>query len=160
MPQASEGQGPSCLELLIKSTGLSWEVSGGNFEPDHPGQLATDGDEDTYLSAIPAGGSVTVTCRFKKIYGVKQISAVLPSSAILGINLALYKGPSQVIAFSPLDKARQSQKTHTATNGDQIRFTFHETIKLAEIRIYVGNKPSYSGKNFIFCRKREFLFST
>ena len=91
---------------------------------------------------------MTVTCRFKRIYGVKQISTVLPSNAVFGTNLALYKGPSQVMAFSPLDMAVQSQKTHTATSGDQIRFTFHETIKLAEIRIYVRNKLSYSGKIF------------
>ena len=80
---------------------------------------------------------------------MKQISTVLPSSAVFGTNLALYKGPSQVMAFTALQSySLQTQKTHSTASGDRFKFTFLDTIKLAEISIYVENGAAYSGKNF------------
>ena len=127
-------------------------VSGGNFESGHPGELATDGDEDTYLSAIPAAGdSVTLTCRFKRIYGVKHIRTLLPSSAIFGVGMELYSGNTQVMTFLSLDRhSIQTQSPHTTAYGDQILFTLKfNKIKLADIEIYVENQSSYSGKKIL-----------
>ena len=121
-------------------------MSGGHFVSGHPGELAADGDENTYLETAEQGTRVTVICRFKRSYKVKLVTTQLKADSLTGINMALYRDSSQVVAFSALDKfTPQAHPLHTALTGNQIRLEFDNVIRLAEMSIYAENQDSYTG---------------
>ena len=136
------------MDSLLKSSALTWTVSGGDFVSGRPGELAADGDENTYLETYLAAqsSSVTVTCKFKRTYTVTNVHTRLQADSDTGINMALYNGNSQAISFSSLDKYTvQAQRLNTPTSGNQIRLKFGKIIRLVEISIYVQHKDTYAG---------------
>ena len=136
------------MDSLLKSSALTWAVSGGDFVSGRPGELAADGDENTYLETYLAAQSsrVTVTCTFKRTYTVTNVYTLLQANSDTGINMALYRGDSQAQSFSSLDGyTLQPHSLHSPTTGNQIQLTFDKIIRLVEISIYVQHKDTYAG---------------
>ena len=135
---------------LNNSSGLTWEVIDGDFKTNHPGELAADGNEDTFLWATSnsGGGTRTVFCKFKKTYRVKQVWTTLHSSADNSktIDMALYKGPyEQVTSFSALN-THETQSQSIDRSGNRLRLVCHGgDIKLAKIQIFVQKESSHAG---------------
>ena len=88
---------------------------------------------------------MTVTCMFKRGYNVKTVTTKLPDGAETGINMALYNGESQARSFSALTKTVNEESFDNAVLGNKITLELQGVIKLAEIKIFVVNKDSYTG---------------
>ncbi|KAL5255035.1 hypothetical protein ACHWQZ_G014467 [Mnemiopsis leidyi] len=132
--------------IPLPSTSLTWTVTGGNFRDGHPGELAADGDQLSYLetAGTTEGSRVTVTCRFKRVYNVNTVTTKLPDGAETGINMALYNGESQARSFSSLTDTENKESFTSAVLGNKITLELQGVIKLAEIKIFVVNKDSYT----------------